>query len=157
MSNCQTNHNPYPSTQGENFTIYESGARKDWPDHSLEIPGLGEMHGKHFLKDKVGLTGCEISINSLPAGAGMPFHHTHQQNEEVYIFIQGKGQMQIDGTVIDVQEGSIVRVVPNGLRTWRNNSTEPLLYIIAQMQENSLKQYGFGDGIVPEQAVTWPD
>jgi len=140
---------------GTNFTVYESGTRKEWPDHSLEIPGLGEIHGKHFLKDMAGFTGCEISINSLPPGAGMPFHHAHEENEEVYIFIQGKGQMQIDGEILEVQEGSIVRIAPNGLRTWRNNSNEPLLYIVAQMRENSLRQYGFGDGIVPEKAVSW--
>lgn len=157
MSDCTTTHcNTGKIRNGTHFTAYESGARSEWPDHSLEIPGLGEIRGKHFLKDKVGLTGCEISINSLPPGVSMPFHHTHQQNEEVYVFIQGKGQMQVDGDIIDVQEGSIVRISPNGLRTWRNNSDEPLLYIVAQMRENSLNQYGIGDGVVPDQAVTWP-
>ena len=87
----------------------------------------------------------------------MPFYHTHQQNEEVYIFIQGKGQMQVDGEVIEVQEGSIVRIAPKGLRTWRNNTQEPLLYIVIQMRENSLNQYGLGDGVVPEKAVSWPN
>jgi len=157
MSNNTTSSNKSKARTGRNFTAYESGARKDWPDHSLEIPGLGEVRGKHFLKDMAGFTGCEISINSLPPGAGMPFHHQHQENEEVYIFIQGKGQMQVDGEIINVQEGSVVRIAPNGLRTWRNNSNEPLLYIVAQMRENSLRQYGLGDGVIPEKAVTWPN
>lgn len=140
---------------GRNFTAYEGGARKDWPNHSIELPGLGKVSGKHFLKDMAGFTGCEISINSLPAGAGMPFYHQHKENEEVYIFIQGKGQMQIDGETVDVQEGSIVRIAPKGQRTWRNNSKEPLLYIVVQMKENSLNQYGLGDGVVSEKKVTW--
>lgn len=141
---------------GKNFTAYESGTKEEWPDHVVQLPGL-EIPGKHFLKDRLGLTGCEISVNSLKPGTGMPFYHTHQQNEEVYVFIQGKGQMQVDGEVIDVQEGSIVRIAPNGLRTWRNNSKEPLLYIVIQMRENSLNQYGLGDGVVPEKAVSWPN
>ena len=159
MTDSATSHscNKNETINGTHFTAYESGARSEWPNHSLEIPGLGKIHGKHFLKDKLGFTACEISINSLPPGTGMPFHHTHQENEEVYIFIQGKGQMQIDGEIIDVQEGSIVRIAPNGLRTWRNNSNEPLLYIVAQMRENSLRQYGLGDGVVPEQMVAWPN
>jgi len=143
--------------KGNNFTSYEGGARKDWPNHSIELPGLGKVSGKHFLKDILGFTGCEISINSLPPGAGMPFYHQHKDNEEVYIFIQGKGQVQVDDEVIDVQEGSIVRIAPNGQRTWRNNSNEPLLYIVIQMKENSLRQYGLGDGIVAEKAVAWPN
>lgn len=146
----------HKSRNGKNFTTYESGARKEWPDHVVQLPGL-DLPGKQFLKDKLNLTGCEISINSLKPGTGMPFYHTHQQNEEVYIFIQGKGQMQVDGEVIEVQEGTIVRIAPNGLRTWRNNSKEPLLYIIVQMRENSLNQYGLGDGVVPEKAVSWPN
>lgn len=93
----------------------------------------------------------------MAPGAGMPIYHQHQQNEEVYIFIQGKGQVQVDGEVIDVHEGSIVRIAPNGERTWRNNSDEPLLYIIIQMRENSLEQYGLGDAKVPEKVVSWPD
>lgn len=65
--------------------------------------------------------------------------------------------MQIDGDVIDVQEGTIVRIAPNGERIWRNNSTEPLLYIIVQVRENSLNQYGLCDATVPEKAIIWPN
>jgi mannose-6-phosphate isomerase-like protein (cupin superfamily) len=143
--------------KGTHFTAYESGLRKDWPAHTVELPGLGEIPGKLFLKDLVGFTGCEISINSMAPGAGMPIYHQHQQNEEVYIFIQGRGQMQVDGEVIDVQEGTIVRIAPSGERIWRNNSSEPLLYIIIQVRENSLHQYGLGDANVPEKEVTWPN
>ena len=32
------------------------------------------------LHDKLGLTGAEVSINTLPAGAGVPFVHAHKQN-----------------------------------------------------------------------------
>lgn len=142
---------------GTNYTAYESGARKNWPAHTVELPNLGEIPGKQFLKDLLGLTGGEISLNSMAPGASMPIYHQHQQNEEVYIFIQGKGQVQIDGKVIDVQEGSIVRIAPGGERTWRNNSDEPLLYIIIQMRENSLEQYGLGDAKVSEKVVSWPD
>ena len=36
------------------------------------------------LHDKLSLTGAEISVNNLPAGAGVPFVHSHKQNEEIY-------------------------------------------------------------------------
>jgi len=157
MSDCKTNENNCKIKKGTNFTAYESGLRNDWPAHTVELPGLGEIPGKLFLKEVLGLTGCEISINSMASGAGMPIYHQHQQNEEVYIFIQGKGQVQVDGEVIDVQEGTIVRIAPKGERVWRNNSTEPLLYIIIQVRENSLNQYGLGDATVPEKAVIWPN
>lgn len=143
--------------KGSNFTAYKSGALKDWPNHSVELPGLGKVAGKHFLKDMAGFTGCEISVNSLPPGAGMPFYHQHKENEEIYVFIEGKGQMQVDGETIDVEEGSIVRIGTKGERTWRNNSNQPLRYIVIQMRENSLRQYGLGDGVVLEKKVAWPN
>lgn len=98
-------------------------------------------------------TAGEISINSLLPGIGMPFYPQHQGNEGANIFIQDKGQMQIDKEIIDVQEGSIVRIAPSGLR--RINPSESMQYTVAQMRENSLRQYGFEDDIVPKQSVTW--
>lgn len=157
MSGGKNHEHTCDTRKGTNFTAYESGLRKDWPAHAVEVPGLGKIPGKLFLKDVLGFTGCEISINSMAPGAGMPIYHQHQQNEEVYIFIQGKGQVQVDGEVIEVQEGSIVRIAPNGERIWRNNSNEPLLYIVIQMRERSLTQYGLADAIVPGKSVTWPN
>ena len=154
MSNSNTEN--YSIRKGTNFTVYETGAKKDWPDRTVNLPGL-TIPGKHFLKEMLGLTSCEISINSTAAGNGMPIYHNHQQNEEIYIFIQGTGQVQIDGEVIDVQEGTIVRIAPNGERIWRNNSKEPLQYIIIQARENSLAQYGLEDATVPEKSACWPD
>ena len=39
----------------------------------------GELH------DLLNLTGAEVSCNTLPAGASVPFVHHHTQNEEVYL------------------------------------------------------------------------
>ena len=40
--------------------------------------------GRVELHEKLALTGAEISINRLPAGAGVPFVHSHKSNEEIY-------------------------------------------------------------------------
>ena len=36
------------------------------------------------LHEKLSLTGAEISLNELPAGASVPFVHSHKENEEIY-------------------------------------------------------------------------
>lgn len=142
--------------RGTNYSLYNGGSLQDWSQHKMEHPVRGKVRGKHFLKDHLDFTGCEISINSLPAGVAVPFSHQHKENEEVYIFIQGQGQMQIDHEIIDVSEGSIVRIAPKGLRTWRNNSAEPLVYIVIQVRENSLRQHTFEDGIPNMDPIDWP-
>lgn len=52
------------------------------------------------LHDQLGLTGAEVSINHLPAGAGVPFVHSHKKNEEIYAILSGKGKAVIDGETV---------------------------------------------------------
>ena len=37
-------------------------------------------NGKAFLHDALGLSSCEISVSSMPAGVKLPFNHKHKQN-----------------------------------------------------------------------------
>ena len=91
----------------------------------------------------------------MAPGVGMPIYHTHKENEEVYIFIHGEGQIEIDNEIIDIHEGSVVRIAPNGERIWRNNSNVMLVYVIIQMRDNSLRQYGLADSNITEKKVAW--
>ncbi len=140
--------------QGTNFTLVETGPCAHWPNYKVALPGI-ELPGKLFLKDLLGLTGCEISINAMQPGEAMPIYHIHHQNEEVYFFIRGRGQLQVDGEVLNVSEGSIVRIAPAGERIWRNNSDETLVYIVLQVKADSLQQYGVNDATIPEKAPAW--
>lgn len=58
------------------------------------------------------LTGAEISVNNLPAGAGVPFVHSHKKNEEIYIILSGQGKAVIDGETVELHAGDFVRVAP---------------------------------------------
>lgn len=64
------------------------------------------------LHDKLGLTGAEISINSLPADASVTFVHAHRQNEEIYAVIEGSGKAVIDGDTVQLKAGDWVRIAP---------------------------------------------
>ena len=56
------------------------------------------------LHDALGLTGCEVSVNTLPAGAGIPFVHAHTKNEEVYGVLAGSGELWLGGETHPVTE-----------------------------------------------------
>ncbi len=140
----------------EAYTVFETGALKSWVNYEVELPGLGKLPGKLFLKDKLGLSASEVSINAMLPGAALPIYHAHQENEELYLFIHGQGQMQIDGDLIPVREGTAVRIEPKAERVWRNNGIETLVYLVLQMREHSLRQWGLGDSIVPDKPVIWP-
>ena len=68
--------------------------------------------GRVELHYTLSLTGAEISINDLPAGANVPFVHSHKNNEEVYGILSGKGKVIIDGEEIALTAGDWVRIAP---------------------------------------------
>lgn len=140
-----------------NFTCIQAGDLSSWEKHEIEHPAMKKpVRGKLFLKELLNLTGMEISLNKLRPGLSVPFSHSHKENEEVYIFVGGTGQMLIDDETIDVSEGTVVRIAPSGVRSWRNNSQTDLYYIVIQARENSLRQYSTADGIRSPETPNWP-
>lgn len=127
-------------SEGQNFTF----TQVDWATMQ-----------KVFLKDSLNTTGMEVSLNRVAPGEGSPFRHKHLQNEELFIFVKGSGQFQVDGKIFDVREGSSVRVSPDGDRAVRNNSSEDLYYICIQAKEGSLTAYTKTDGIITDRSVEW--
>ncbi len=109
-----------------------------------------------MLKESLGLTGAEISLNRMPAGKAGNFIHSHKRNEEIYIFTAGKGLFWLDGNVIPVKEGTAVRVSPPCMRCLKAGDTEPLAYICIQVDEGSLVQASRDDGIRSEVQPVWP-
>jgi mannose-6-phosphate isomerase-like protein (cupin superfamily) len=147
-----------PVRKGANFSAIDAGAFSQLDSYKLEVPALNrEVRGKLFINHLLEFSGMELSMNKLPGGAGMPFYHSHKENEEAYIFIGGTGEMQIDGEIIPVKEGSIVRISTQGERTLRNTSNEPLYYICVQAREKSLNSNDISDGVKIDRAVTWPE
>ena len=100
------------------------------------------------LHDKLGLTGAEISINNLPAGAGVPFVHYHKKNEEIYFVISGKGQAVIDGETVELAAGDWLRVAPEARRQFSAAADEGISFICIQVRENSLEEYTADDAEV---------
>ena len=111
--------------------------------------------GKLFLKEPLGLTSMEISVNKDAPGTGMTFFHRHKNNQEIYVFIAGKAEMLIDDERFDVQEGSVVRVEPEAKRAWWNTGDEDLYYIVMQAPVGGLSGSSLEDGELLEGAVPW--
>ena len=135
-----------------NFSFVDIGPFANTDQHFFEHPKLAKkVAGKKFLKSELDLTSMEVSINKLPPGDSMPFTHKHRENEELYLFLKGKGEFCVDGEWFDVQEGSAVRVSPDGARTWRSSKTDELIFIVIQAKAETMKGSAIEDGIpVPQ-------
>lgn len=140
---------------GVHYAAADFGAPAQWMEYTLDHHRLGPVPGKHFTRATLGMTGSELSLGAAAPGRAMPFKHSHKRNEELYIFIEGEGEMQVDGEKFPVRAGSIVRVAPAGVRAWRNTGAGELRYLVLQCDAGSLKQATGDDGVVSDLPVTW--
>ena len=146
------------TVRGTHFTCFHAGPKEAWGQFRLEPPAVPmPAKGKLFLRSLLETAGLEMSLNVVPPGKGIPFLHRHQQNDEVYVVVGGRGQFLVDGECIDVEEGSVVRIGPAGARAWRNNSEAPLYFLCIQYRADSVVQGGTLDGQKVEGQPAWPN
>lgn len=100
------------------------------------------------LHDKLGLTGAEVSINNIPAGACVPFVHHHKENEEIYFIFEGKGKMIIDEEAVLLKKGDFIRVSPNAKRQMFAANDMGISFICIQTKQNSLDAYTKTDAVL---------
>lgn len=100
------------------------------------------------LHDVLGLTGAEISINNMPAGAGVPFIHSHKKNEEIYIILSGKGKAVLDGETVEFEAGDVIKVAPAVKRQFSAAADSDVSWACIQVRENSLEEYTAADAVM---------
>ena len=89
------------------------------------------------LHDILGLTGAEV-----------PFVHAHQQNEEIYGILAGKGKAVIDGEEIALTAGDWLKVAPAAKRQFSAAADSSITYVCIQVKKNSLGGFTANDAIV---------
>ncbi len=134
-------------SENKHYSAVNLGNLDDLKDYGLIHPVSKRIiEGKVFLKDTTKATGTEISFNLLRPKTEQPYFHIHKKNEETYIIIKGFGFFQVDDDCFDIKEGSVIRVAPQGKRGIRNDSDQPMIYMVIQSKENSLEEYTTDDG-----------
>ena len=116
---------------------------------SLECAPRTELH------DALGLTGCEVSVNALPAGAAVPFVHRHVKNEEVYGVLEGRGELYIDGEVVELKAGDWFRISPEGRRAIRAAADQGIRFVCIQTKAGSLEGFTNDDRVACDEKAPW--
>lgn len=138
-----------------NFSAISVGALNELGDYVLELGPEVKIPGKVFGGAALGATGSEFSFQVFQPGTESGFLHTHKNHEELYFFLSGKGEFQVDGEVFPIAEGSVVRVNPAGRRSVRNNGTTPLVMLCVQYRGNTLTSEDAADGVILNEEVKW--
>lgn len=139
----------------QNFSAVSVGKLSELGDYVLELgPGI-KIPGKVFGGAAVHATGAQFSFQSFDPGTETGFVHTHKTHEELYFFLSGNGEFQVDGKVFAVSEGTVVRVAPDGKRSVRNNGNQPLVMLCVQYRGGTFTAEDANDGNILGEPVKW--
>ena len=134
------------------YKVVELGALDTWDE--FEGP-LGR--GKRFAEFELETKYMGMSSNAADPGKSAPWWHFHSQEEELYIFLSGKGQMGLNDEVVDVEAGTTVRVSPGTWGTWRclPDSPEQLRFIVMRAGGGDLPRVGHDATMDKERPLPW--
>jgi quercetin dioxygenase-like cupin family protein len=85
-------------------------------ENSAEKFGMGEVLEAHFARDDLDATQFGLSLQRLKPNQRMPFGHTHNQQEEVYVIAGGSGRLKLDDEVLEVGQWDAIRIAPDVMR-----------------------------------------
>ena len=83
---------------------------------------------RYIVKDNTALKNLVVSSTKLNPNKSTTGHR-HAGQEEVYVFIKGKGQMELDHKIFDVCAGDTVLIEDNVFHKVHNNSDFMLEFI----------------------------
>jgi len=86
----------------------------------------------HFLMDAGDLGSRNLTVTwvDVPPGAEQRAH-SHEEAEQVYVIVRGRGRMQVAGDDEEVGEGDLVFIPPATHHGIVNDGTETLVYVSA--------------------------
>jgi mannose-6-phosphate isomerase-like protein (cupin superfamily) len=101
------------------YEVTHIGPLDTWRSHYGGFRPEHSRDGRRVVDHELTNQFIGMTANALTPGEEAGYWHTHSQVEELYVFLEGHGQMGLDDDVIDVTAGSVVRVSPGVWRTWR--------------------------------------
>jgi quercetin dioxygenase-like cupin family protein len=74
-----------------------------------------------------------IDLSVLPPGADIGAHTHADDNEELYIVVEGRGRMSLDGEEFEVQPGDVILNRPGGSHGLRNIGAAELRIVVIEV------------------------
>jgi mannose-6-phosphate isomerase-like protein (cupin superfamily) len=115
----------------------------DWTIKKLdEIPDvLGDYPGEMRMSaaSDLGTEQVGFSWRRMPAGTGGKgsYGHRHKTQEELYFVASGTLQFKLEDEVIDVAEGTLVRVAPPVVRSvWNEGPGDAVVVIVSTRSDD---------------------
>ena len=79
-------------------------------EDSAQKFGMGDILEAHFARDDLEATQFGLSYQRVPFG------HSHETQEEVYVIVGGSGRLKLGDEVVEVGRWDAVRIAPEVTR-----------------------------------------
>jgi mannose-6-phosphate isomerase-like protein (cupin superfamily) len=106
----------------------------------------------HFLMDAGDLGSRNMTVTwvDVPPG-GEQRAHSHEDAEQVYVIVRGRGRIQVAGDVEEVGEGDLIFIPPATQHGITNDGDETLVYVSTASPPVSLAEL-YGSELSPDGA-----
>ena len=115
----------------------------DWTIRKLEeIPDvLGDYPGEMRMSavSDLGLEQVGFTWRRMPAQSGGKgsYGHRHKTQEEVYFVVSGTLEFKLEGEVVELGPGTVVRVPPQVARSvWNEGPDDAVLIVVSPKSED---------------------
>ena len=85
-------------------------------EDSAQKFGLGDVLEARFVRDDLDATELGLSLQRLKPNQRLPFGHSHERQEEVYVIVGGSGRLKLDEEFVEVGRWDAVRIAPEVTR-----------------------------------------
>ena len=107
------------------YQVSEMCGLDEWREHFGGFRPTTSRDGRRVVDHDLAMQYIGMTANAFEPGEEAGYWHTHDRIEELYVFLEGRGQMGLDGDVVDVGPGTVVRVGQGVWRTWRAAPDSP--------------------------------
>ena len=79
---------------------------------------LDDVHEARFATKPLGLTQTGFSHFRVKPNVRQPFGHHHKRGEEVHMVLSGSGRAKLDGDIVELTKGDVLKVAPEVIRAF---------------------------------------
>jgi mannose-6-phosphate isomerase-like protein (cupin superfamily) len=87
----------------------------------------------------LGARNLSVTWVDVPPGAEQR-SHSHEDSEQVYVIVRGRGLMEVAGDVEEVGEGDLIFIPPATEHGIRNEGSDTLVYVSAASPPVSMEE-----------------
>jgi len=100
----------------DEVTPYTIANLKQVEDQAVKF-GLSPNLESRFARRALALKQSGVTYFRLAPGYRMPFGHTHEEQEEIYLIVTGSVRMKLDDEIVELGAWDAIRVSPEVARS----------------------------------------